>query len=54
MNILGDIVERGFHDYQDFKDQLDAVDLGLLTEDFKQVDNADLMKLFELLTGKKE
>lgn len=29
VKILSDIVKRGFKDYQDFKDQMDAIDLGL-------------------------
>jgi hypothetical protein len=33
INILVNIAERGFKNYEDFKDQLDAVDLGLLPSD---------------------
>lgn len=29
MDILMDVVKRKFHDYNDYKDQLDAIDLGL-------------------------
>jgi hypothetical protein len=29
LKILSDIVNRGFRDYDDFKDQMDAIDLGL-------------------------
>ena len=29
VDALTDVVKRGFRDYQDFKDQLDAIDLGL-------------------------
>lgn len=47
--ILKDIVKRGYTSYNDFKDQLDAVDLGLLPEDFKDLDREDLKELFELL-----
>lgn len=47
--ILNSIIKRGFKDYTDFKDQLDAIDLGLLPEDFKEMDNNDLLELFNLL-----
>ena len=33
MLILTDILNRGIEDYEDFKDQLDAIDLSLLGED---------------------
>ncbi len=36
IKIMMEIVNRGFIDYNGFKDQLDAVDLGLLPEDLKQ------------------
>ena len=49
LNILTSIVSRGFEDYTDFKNQLDAVDLGLLPEDFDSVDKASLLTLFDLL-----
>lgn len=32
LKILSSIIERGFKDYDDFKDQLEAIDLGLLEE----------------------
>jgi hypothetical protein len=32
LKVLGDIVHRGFDDFDDFKNQLDAVDLGLVTD----------------------
>ena len=35
--ILTDILRRGITDYEDFKDQLDAIDLGLLGEDASTV-----------------
>jgi len=44
--ILNDIIDRGFRDYHDFKDQLDAIDLGLLPEDFKELDMKILVELF--------
>ena len=46
--ILTDIIRRGFEDYEDFKDQLDAVDLGLLPEDYKDAQD-ELLALFEVL-----
>ena len=48
LNALTDTVERGFYDYEDFKDQLDAVDLGIVigSEDFT---NHPLFRLYELL-----
>ncbi len=54
LSALADIVERGFKDYADFKDQLDAVDLGLLPEDFEEFMGREdkLKKLFELLERK--
>ena len=33
LKILNDIIERGYKDYDDFKDQMDSVDLMLLSED---------------------
>jgi len=44
--ILTDIVGRGYTGYDDFKDQLDAVDLGLLEEEYRGI---DLRVLFSLL-----
>lgn len=35
--ILTDIINRGIEDYEDFKDQLDAIDLGLFAEDTSTV-----------------
>jgi hypothetical protein len=49
ISILADVVERGYHNYDDFKDQLDAVDLGLLSEELDGVKKSDLARLFELL-----
>lgn len=49
LKIMTDIVERGFEDYEDFKDQLDAIDLGLVPEDVAELETANLLKLFELL-----
>ena len=40
---LIDVINRGFKDYADFKDQLDAIDLAYLEE------SAELKDLFELL-----
>lgn len=33
LDILADIINRGFNDYEDFKKQLEAVDLSVLTKD---------------------
>jgi len=49
---LTDIIERGFIDYDDFKDQLDAVDLGLLPEELDDVGQSKLVTLFKLLEKK--
>lgn len=43
VKILIDIIKRGFLNYKDFKDQLDAIDLAYVE------DNDELMGLFELL-----
>lgn len=42
-------VERRFSSWDDFKDQIDAVDLGLLNDEQREVGAADLKKLFGLL-----
>jgi hypothetical protein len=47
---LTEVVRRGFKNYADFKDQLDAVDLGLLPENLKEVDFPELRNLYDLLT----
>jgi len=52
--ILVDIIERGFYSYEDFKDQIDAIDLGLLPEDIKEIKIDCLEKLFLLLIKKGE
>jgi len=49
IEILTDIIRRGFVDYDDFKDQLDAVDLGLVPEDYSEIGMTSLMDLFNLL-----
>lgn len=49
IDILVAVIERGFNGYNDFKDQLDAVDLGLLPEQLEDVDRASLIRLFTLL-----
>lgn len=51
LEILNNIIERGFSDYNDFKDQLDAVDLGLLPEDFKDMDASVLTRLYKNLSS---
>ncbi len=52
--ILVAILERGFKDYQDFKNQLDAVDLGLLPEELEEfkTKEGNLNKLFDLMEDK--
>lgn len=42
LKILADISGRGFEDYEDFKDQLDAVDLGLVPENKEALVEAGL------------
>jgi len=51
--ILTAILKRGVGDYTDFKDQLDAVDLGLLPEEVEKAGFEDLMELFRLLQVKR-
>ena len=46
LNILMVVIERGFKSYDDYKDQLDAVDLGLVERD---VAGVNFMRLFNLL-----
>lgn len=53
LSIVSAIVSRGFKDYSDFKDQLDAVDLGLLPEDLKDVEGDVLSILFDKLDKSK-
>ena len=43
MDIVSDIVERGYKDYDDFKDQISAIDLALLDEN----ESNSAYKLFE-------
>lgn len=47
VDILSAIVRRGYKTYEDFKDQLDAIDLGLVPEDFTELDKQSLINLFE-------
>lgn len=53
LRILEDILIRGFHSYDDFKDQLDAVDLGLLPEDFEDASPL-FFSLYHLLTDESD
>lgn len=46
IKILNDIYSRGFNGYVDFKDQLDAIDLLLLSNEYEKT---DLMSLFNKL-----
>jgi hypothetical protein len=50
LDTLCAVIERGFSSYQDFKDQLDAVDLGLLPEELSEVERGPLLRLYTLLT----
>ncbi len=52
IKVFNSIVERGFEDYDDFKDQLDAVDLGLLPDELNQINDGGecLKELYDLLT----
>ena len=50
IDALEAVVRRGFNGYDDFKDQLDAVDyLGLLPDDMENVEKSSLTNLFTLL-----
>ncbi len=49
LDTLPAIIQRGFFGWEDFKDQVDAVDLGLLPEELKEVGHAPLRCLFEQL-----
>lgn len=40
--LLNDIIGRGFKDFDDFKNQLDAIDLGLVPENPKELESAGL------------
>lgn len=53
IGIISDVVNRGFADYEDFKDQLDAVDLGLVPEDMDDISMASLKSLFDSLCKEK-
>lgn len=48
------VVMRGFDGYADFKDQLDAVDLGLVPEELDEVSKSSLKELFELLNRERK
>jgi len=47
--VLESIISRGFKDYNDFKDQLDSIDLGLVPEELNGIEINSLLKLFECL-----
>lgn len=49
VNILGDIISRGYFGYPDFKDQLDAVDLGVELDSLQRIDKNKLLDLFNML-----
>jgi hypothetical protein len=48
LHILGDILRQGVRDYDDFKDQMDAVDLGLVPEEMN-VDSDLVAELYDML-----
>jgi len=50
INIVAEIGERGFADYEDFKDQLDAVDLMIVPGKFEDIQHGTFMRLFEAFT----
>lgn len=55
IGIVADIVERGFNNYEDFKDQLDAVDLGLVVaDDLSEIELETCRRLFNLLNKQHE
>jgi hypothetical protein len=47
--IVEAIIRRGFNNYNDFKEQLDSVDLGLVPEQLDELTRNDLINLFEVL-----
>lgn len=49
LTVLVDVIERGFMDYEDFKDQLDAVDLGLVPAETEGAERV-ILYLYNLLT----
>jgi hypothetical protein len=50
IDCMAAITKRGFKDYADFKDQLDAVDLGLLPEEMRDLGTGGIMDLYRALT----
>jgi hypothetical protein len=50
LDCMAAITKRGFKDFADFKDQLDAVDLGLLPEELRAVGNSSVIDLYNALT----
>lgn len=52
LSIITSVVKRGFKDYSDFKDQLDAVDLGLVPDQYPDALQS-LRDLYELLSDRK-
>ncbi len=49
ISIVGAVVKRGFNGYEDFKKQLDAVDLGLVPEEIDNLTREDLLSFFRVL-----
>lgn len=55
IQILTDIIQRGYKDYDDFKDQLDAIDLGYIKEEEEALNLFHILKneisSFESISG---
>lgn len=49
LGAVKEVIERGFENYDDFKNQLDAVDLGMLPDEFNDLEDNTLREIFELL-----
>lgn len=49
IDIMNAVLQRGFYGYDDFKDQLDAIDLRLLPEDIDEIQFGPLKDLFDKL-----
>jgi len=54
LGVMVAVIKRGFSDYEDFKDQLDAVDLGMVPDEFKDLEFLELKELYNLLAENKE
>jgi len=52
IRILASIIDRGFQDYKDFKDQLESLDIAALTKEEYAQERDALMKIFDKLVKK--